>query len=496
NPLLNKFFQIPLVRFLASVKLALPMLLILAALLAAGTIVESLYTASLAKRFVYDTWWFTAFLALLGLNVLLSALSRFPWKKHQIGFVITHLGILCVLAGSFLTQRWGTDGQIAVAEGGQGSIFQEDKPILTCQVGSRTVRRIPAGFPNLEPRPSFPFSYRIGDDARLTVDRFYLNARRLVGAKPAGPGEKGSAAVRLKLESSFVQEADWLFLGRQGQDRVDLGPASVFFLSEGDWKSKSDREKNGLPPNALVLIERPQGDWLMKTRHRGAWAPAKALALGQSLPTGWMDMKATVTQALSRAVPDVSYAPVPLAAQEPQPALRFTARSGGQVAESWVGYEDQVTFTLNSKPWRVTYGPRQAPLPFSLALQKFHLGFDPGTQNPASYVSDVEAQDLATGEKFPAVIRMNQPLHYRGYTVYQASYFPMEDGRYTSVFSVGRDPGLVLKYAGALVMVLGIIFMFWFKNPAWKKREKDEEKPLETPGDGGPAAGAPGGPRG
>jgi hypothetical protein len=66
---------------------------------------------------------------------------------------------------------------------------------------------------------------------------------------------------------------------------------------------------------------------------------------------------------------------------------------------------------------------------------------------------------------------MNEPLHHRGYTVYQASYQPLEGGKFLSVFSVGKDPGIWLKYGGAIVLVLGLAFMFWLKNPAWNKRD-------------------------
>jgi cytochrome c biogenesis protein ResB len=112
-------------------------------------------------------------------------------------------------------------------------------------------------------------------------------------------------------------------------------------------------------------------------------------------------------------------------------------------------------------------------LPFTLKLQKFHLGLDPGTDKPASYASDIFYMDEDKGTQIPMAISMNQPLHYKGYTVYQASYSPLPGGKYVSVFSVGQDPGIWLKYGGALVMVLGIIFMFWFKNPAWKKKEQN-----------------------
>lgn len=474
---MNKFFQIPLVRFLSSVQVALPMILILAALLATGTILESLYTASIAKRFVYGTWWFDAFLLLLGINVLGSALSRYPWKKHQTGFVITHLGILCVLAGSYITQQWGTDGQIALAEGSQGLVFQEDKPILSCQVGSSPAKRIAAGFPFLEPRPSFPFSYTVAPEASLKVDRFFLNAQKVTGAIPASAGQSGTLALHLKLQSSFVQQDDWLFLGKESYDRVDLGPASVLLVSRDSWKSRLAKEAKSLPENALVLIASPDGI-KAKTRKHGVWGEAQTVKIGQSLSTGWMDMQFEIAEQMKRAVPDISYAASPLVSQrEPQPALHFEASEGQARAEGWLGFEDQMEFSLGGQDWKVGYGPRQAPLPFAVALQKFKLGLDPGTQNPASYTSEVKVIDLQSGVQTPYTIFMNHPLHQDGYTLYQASYFPGTDGRYTSVFSVGRDPGLLLKYAGALIMVLGIILMFWFKNPAWKKKGTNSNEP-------------------
>src|SRR5665213_3378746 len=99
---------------MSSIKLALPMILLVSVLLAAGTIVESRFSTAVAKRFVYSTWWFNLALLLLGTNVFCSAISRYPWKKHQTGFVITHLGILIILAGSLITQQYGMDGQIAL----------------------------------------------------------------------------------------------------------------------------------------------------------------------------------------------------------------------------------------------------------------------------------------------------------------------------------------------------------------------------------------------
>ncbi len=468
------FRKNPVFQFLASVKLALPMILILAILLATGTIVEAVYSTPIAKRFVYGTWWFAGFLLLLGVNVFCSAISRYPWKKYQTGFVITHVGILCVLAGALMTQQLGTDGQIALVEGQHQSIFQEDKPTFYYQINDEPSRQFPASFKILQPSPQHPFLYHLENGGLLMIDQFLLNAGKVVEGQKAPAGQKGFPAIHLNLHSSFVQENNWLFLGSPDYGHLDLGPASVYFEKEGDWKKRISSDHSDVPANALAFLSTPSGRLKYQIRHKGQFSPAESLRIGKSYSTGWMDMQFEAQDQLPKAIPVVSYEPEPLVYQkEPESAIHYQAVQGSERLEGWLGFEDQVTFPFAGKTLGLAYGPRQGHLPFDLELKKFNLGFDPGTQKPASYASDVNYSDFETGTKMPATIGMNEPLHYRGYTIYQASYSLGPDGKYTSVFSVGRDPGLVVKYGGALIMVLGIIFMFWFKNPAWNKRTEN-----------------------
>jgi hypothetical protein len=90
-------------RFLGSLKLAIFSLTTVAAVLAVGTYVESRYGTTAVQQWVYRSWWFAIVLAFLGANILCAALIRYPWTKRQTGFVITHAGLLTVLAGSFWT---------------------------------------------------------------------------------------------------------------------------------------------------------------------------------------------------------------------------------------------------------------------------------------------------------------------------------------------------------------------------------------------------------
>ncbi|TAK92324.1 MAG: cytochrome c biogenesis protein ResB [Burkholderiaceae bacterium] len=64
------------------------------------------------------------------------------------------------------------------------------------------------------------------------------------------------------------------------------------------------------------------------------------------------------------------------------------------------------------------------PLPFEIALKKFSIDFY-STGMPRAFVSEVEITDKDNGQKFPATIKVNQPLIYKGIAVYQSSF---EDG--------------------------------------------------------------------
>lgn len=64
------------------------------------------------------------------------------------------------------------------------------------------------------------------------------------------------------------------------------------------------------------------------------------------------------------------------------------------------------------------------PLPFSIKLNKFEVSYY-STGMPSSFKSYVEVNDPDTGETFESLIEVNEPLRYKGVTVYQSS---LDDG--------------------------------------------------------------------
>src|ERR1700752_4445041 len=104
-------------RCLASLKLAVISLGTLAAVLAYATFFESWYGAAAVQEWIYRSKGFALLLTFLGTNILCAALIRYPWKKRQIGFLVTHAGLLILLAGSWKSVQTADEGQLGMLEG-------------------------------------------------------------------------------------------------------------------------------------------------------------------------------------------------------------------------------------------------------------------------------------------------------------------------------------------------------------------------------------------
>jgi len=90
------------------------------------------------------------------------------------------------------------------------------------------------------------------------------------------------------------------------------------------------------------------------------------------------------------------------------------------------------------------------PLPFQIALRKFEVDYY-STGMPSRFVSQVHISDPATGEQFEQAIEVNQPLRYKGVTVYQSSF---DDGG-SRVSLTGRPLTGTRDYRFALKGVVG-----------------------------------------
>ena len=161
----------PVFEFFASLKLAVVLLAVLIIAAIAGTIYESSFDAKVARAYVYGAPWFNLWLVLLGANLTVSALSRWPWRKHHLAFLITHLGIITLLIGSLIGRIWGTEGTITLFKGEPAANrLLVDQHQLRVHDVDGIVKGYAAEFLHHPPTPQHPRDLgRLASGARLQI---------------------------------------------------------------------------------------------------------------------------------------------------------------------------------------------------------------------------------------------------------------------------------------------------------------------------------------
>jgi hypothetical protein len=214
----------------------------------------------------------------------------------------------------------------------------------------------------------------------------------------------------------------------------------------------------------LFLALGPKKEIFYRIRSHGTLSPTRETQIGEEVATGWMTIRFKVAQFFEKAQVTTAFRKVvlPQGKSGPPPAIHLVEKEGKIASLMQQGDMKEVAF--GGVPFVVRYGMRAKPLGFTLKLKKFELGRYAGTNNPSSFASQVVVKNTKTGESFEAHIHMNHPLDYEGYKFYQASYQEGEGGAPNiSILSAGKDPGTPIKYAGSILLVSGIAFMFWFK---------------------------------
>ncbi|MBE9047937.1 cytochrome c biogenesis protein ResB [Pleurocapsales cyanobacterium LEGE 10410] len=104
-----------LIRFVGSIKLAVPLLSTIISILIWATFYESQVGSATVQQEVYKSPWFGALMFLLAVNLGMSALSRYPWRgARKIGFALTHFGLIVIIAGSAGVIHLGMEGMLLV----------------------------------------------------------------------------------------------------------------------------------------------------------------------------------------------------------------------------------------------------------------------------------------------------------------------------------------------------------------------------------------------
>ncbi len=129
----------------------------------------------------------------------------------------------------------------------------------------------------------------------------------------------------------------------------------------------------------------------------------------------------------------------------------------------WAGQRGPLTFLVEGKTWLIDLRRQRHALPFEVRLDKFVRELHPRTNLPRAFTSHVTRID--DGNEVGVAITMNEPLRYKGYTLYQASWGPQDarpDTPLYSVLAVSYDPAERLPLYSCIILTAGLAFHFGY----------------------------------
>ncbi|MEO0409139.1 MAG: cytochrome c biogenesis protein ResB [Cyanobacteria bacterium P01_A01_bin.135] len=210
-----------LMRFLGSIRLAVPLLVAIAVILIGATFYESRVGSPTVQREIYKSAWFGGLMFLLAINLALSTLSRYPWRgPRKIGFALTHWGLIVIIAGSAAVIHLSTEGMLLVrTDSGPNGQIRVEGDLL--EVASPQGRQQTDVF--VKPDGSV-YPARFGG---LTLLGYSDSAMKTV--QFTGGGSAENLAVKLQLHSDRMGQTleRWLAAAPLGYRQMDVGPAHL-----------------------------------------------------------------------------------------------------------------------------------------------------------------------------------------------------------------------------------------------------------------------------
>ncbi|HUI08554.1 MAG TPA: cytochrome c biogenesis protein ResB [Verrucomicrobiae bacterium] len=249
-------------RFFGSLKLAVVVLLLLAMSMATGTFLESRDNARVAAQVIYRSWWFNGLLALLAVNVAAAALTRWPWKRRHVGFVITHAGIIILLGGCSAAYHYGTEGMMEMRVGNPPAnlvrVEDEALTVVVPETGvrSRTLLR------EKNDGTVRPSAIQVSKDLRLTLGTFLPNSRVMQLVQDGGTDPNPALQFRLKSDMASQDVTDWLVAASPDRSHANIGPAQIEFVMARDaddlkrLTTAPDSSKKSAPQLLITIGEK------------------------------------------------------------------------------------------------------------------------------------------------------------------------------------------------------------------------------------------------
>ncbi len=425
-------------------------ILLFAISIGVATFIENDFGTSAAQKMVYRATWFSILLALFGASILANIFKFRMFQERKWALLLFHAAIIVILAGAGITRYFGYEGIMHIRENDASNEFLSAETFLQFKAQNRQQQfefDEQVHFASLGSN-HFEKSYLIdGNLVEVALKEFIPNPVRTLQSDPNGQ-------PHLKIVFGGGNGREEYFI-RQGETRKIK---NTLFNFRGASTPGAINIK--FSDNQLQLqTNRPLSQMVMATREQdtliaGRWHPlilrslysdgAGRFVFGDFHPSSRLKLVAA-NQKVKR---------------ESLTALKLDVAVNGVHKEAMVygqkGMPGQMKhLQFDGLSLGINYGAKPVKLPFSIKLHDFIMERYPGTENAASYASEVQLIDARNGVERDFRIYMNHILNYDGYRFFQSSFDRDELGTY---LSVNHDRlGSWISYTGYFMLTLGMV---------------------------------------
>jgi len=451
-------------------------ILLFALSIGVGTFIENDYGTSAAQKIVYKSSWFSLLLIMFSITLIVNIFKFRMVQQKKWALFTFHASIIVILLGAGITRYFGYEGVMHIRENNTSNIFLSDETYLIIKVlkdGQMYEIDEPVLFASLG-KNHFQESYLIGQDMiEVNLLDFIPNPKEVIKNDSDGlPTVKVVFGGNVGREEYFISENQTRRINNVNfnfTDTVIPGAINIAYKNQ-TLLIKSDR------PLVQTVMATQTTDTLFPTAD---FYPLKLRSLyndginrfvfGDFIPNGTVHIESENRKIKSESIAALS---LEVKINSVSQAVSVMGRKGL--------YGDPAIFESDKLALAVSYGAKEKPLPFSIKLYDFIMERYPGTNNPASYASEVQLIDTRSNLEEDHRIYMNHILDYEGYRFFQSSFDNDEKGTY---LSVNNDFwGTWVSYTGYIFLTLGMIFSLLSKRSRFFKiSEKIKEIRRKNP---------------
>ena len=398
---------------------------------------------------IFHSLWFGGLIALFGAAALNSAILRWPVRLRNAGFLVCHVGLLTSLLGAAVSSTMSLKGRVDLHAGGESAAA-----VAVTRAASGAGQLVPLGF-----------------DLRL--DRFdvirYNAEYRVAFYAPERVKVEGRVQERWALKASFDPDL--------GKHRLPGGDGFRLKAIYPDFALRPRLAAAGAGEPALEVSLDGKSQWLFPGGRLDGAGGRVAVLFDQALPRAPEVQTAVLVSAAERRV----------VVRRAEGESAHPLQAGLELAGGLVRFGDllpaasrQAEYSTRSEEWRnpavlvelMEDGRGQEALLSAReggALRLARGGalvFEHREDEVKAFRSEVTA--LAGPAREKAVITVNDPFTFGGWTFYQVNYDP-KDPTYSGLEAV-RDPGVAWVFLGFALISVGVIYMFYVETRLKQRR--------------------------